>query len=146
MKATVIGVGNPDRGDDGVGLLVAERFEAPGVEVLKARGEAAELLSLLNGRHTVYLVDAISSGSPPGTVHRLVPPLPASIAAHSTHGLGLAQALELGQVLGTLPAALVVVGIEGGSYTPGAPLSPEALAGADEALRLLRDELLVDQN
>lgn len=141
MRATVIGIGNPDRGDDGVGLLVAERFSAPEVEVLKTRGGAGELLDLLGGRQVVYLVDAVSSGAPPGTLHRLVPPLPAFVSAHSTHGLGLAEALELGRVLGNLPDSLVVIGIEGRSYDPGAPLSPEVRQAAEEAVRLLRREL-----
>ena len=54
------------------------------------------------------LVDAVTSGAPPGTVHRL----DASEAAlavdvtTTTHGLGLAETIELALVLGRLPPRL----------------------------------------
>ncbi len=44
-------------------------------------------------------------------------------APRSTHGAGVAEALGLGRRLGRLPAEVVVIGIEGTRFSPGAGLS-----------------------
>ena len=56
----------------------------------------------------------------------------------STHGLGLAEAIELGRALGRLPARLVVYAIEGQGYATGAPLSPPVARAAEEVVGELR--------
>jgi hydrogenase maturation protease len=70
-------------------------------------------------------VDAISSGSEPGRLHRFDvthAPLPAEIFSVSTHALGLPEAVELARELGRLPR-LVVYGIEGETFEAGEGLS-----------------------
>jgi hydrogenase maturation protease len=97
----LIGVGNPDRGDDVAGRSVAQTLagELPGdIEVLQLSGEATELVSQLQGAQAVILVDASSSGAPAGTVQRfdvVAEPLPRELFAVSTHGVGVADAIEL---------------------------------------------------
>ena len=89
------------------------------------------------------LVDAVSSGAPPGTVHRFEPngtPLPAELfGASSTHALGLAEALELARSLDRLPEHVVVLGIEGASFDFGKGLTPEVAAAVDRVVEELRD-------
>jgi hydrogenase maturation protease len=126
----VVGLGNALRGDDAVGLVVARRLRAlvPAADVIERSGEPAELLETLgDGVEAVVLVDAVSSGGLPGEVHRLdasEAPLPLAARA-STHGLGLAETIELGRALDRLPPRLLVYGIEGRAFELGAPLSPE---------------------
>jgi hydrogenase maturation protease len=83
------------------------------------------------------VIDAVSSGAEPGTVHRFDAsrtPLPASLRrASSTHALGLAEAIELGRALDRLPARVIVYGIEGERFEAGAALTP-AVAAAVEAV------------
>jgi hydrogenase maturation protease len=43
----------------------------------------------------------------------------------STHTIGIAQALELAQVLGRLPARLILYGVEGRQFEIGGRPSPE---------------------
>ncbi len=130
----MIGIGNPDRGDDGIGLVVAREVQAaglPGVTVIEHRGDAAALVEQLAGAGAVVLVDAAVSGAVPGTVRRIdvqAETLPASWFACSTHGLGLAAAIELAQVLGNLPERCVVHTVEGVDFAPGAAISEAALA------------------
>ena len=134
-RVRVVGVGNALRGDDAVGLIVARRLrERTAIDVLELSGEPAELLEALgDGVEQVVLVDAVSSGAPPGTIHRL----DASQAAlavdgcTTTHGLGLAETIELGRALERLPSRLLVIGIEGRSFELGAPLSPAVARAAD---------------
>lgn len=69
----VIGVGNAYRGDDAVGLVVAERLSAlapPAVEVIGHPGDPVSLMDSWDRRH-VFLVDAVTAGGAAGTVHRL---------------------------------------------------------------------------
>ena len=141
-RPCVMGIGNAFRGDDAVGLVVAQRVRAllPGAEVLELSGEPAELLEALGTRtERVVLVDAVTSGASPGTVHRLDASEAALgvDAATSTHGLGLAETIELGRALGLLPARLLVYGIEAESFELGMPLSPAVARAADALVREL---------
>jgi hydrogenase maturation protease len=130
-RVLIIGVGNPFRGDDAAGLLVARRLKERGldsVEILEHSGEGAALMETWKGVEAVILIDAVDSGAPPGTVHRLEPlrkPLPAAMLRHSTHAFSIPQAVELGAALRQLPARLIVFGIEGRSFQAGTELSSE---------------------
>lgn len=124
-RIAVIGVGNPDRGDDAAGRLVARclRGLLPGnVTVGEHPGEGAGLLDLLEGADEALLIDAWKSGPEPGVIHRIDlsrDPLPEGLAGTSTHGFGLAEALELGQALGTLPKRCIVYAIAGSRFEIG---------------------------
>jgi len=136
-KHLVIGIGHPDRGDDAVGRIVADRLRRrapPGVAVVDTDGEAARLLDLFDGADTVVMVDAARLGAEPGTVRRIdavAAPLPPMSAA-STHAFGLADSIELARALGRLPRRCVVFAVEAADFTLGAPLSPEVAASVDD--------------
>ncbi len=143
----VIGVGNRWRSDDGVGLAAAARLRGlvpDGVEVLEVEGEPVALLESWRDEEAVVLVDAVSGGSPPGTVHRLdagVEPLPHDFFRSSTHHLGLAEAVELARALGSLPARTVVIGVEGASWQAGDALTPAVAGALDEAVAAVLEEV-----
>jgi hydrogenase maturation protease len=146
-RRIVLGIGNPDRGDDGAGRKVARllrRMAPDGVEVAEHDGEATALLTHLDGATAAYLIDACVSGAPAGTVHRFdvsKAALPQSLSRLSTHGFGLAEAVELARALGQLPRRCIVYAIEGESFAPGAPLSPSASAAVAEVIRRLGSEI-----
>jgi hydrogenase maturation protease len=146
--ALVIGVGNPVRGDDGIGAEVVRRIEAlglSGVEGMVACGEGTELMGAWQGRGRVYIVDAVRANGAPGAVHRIDTAtwrVPGGYFRYSSHAFGLAEAVELARVLGELPESLVIYGVEGESYSAGAPLSPAVAAGVDEVVARLHAELL----
>jgi hydrogenase maturation protease len=150
-RTLVIGVGNPSRGDDGLGLEAARRLRAKGLAeatVLESGGDAAGLMAAWQGFERVILLDAASSGGGPGQVRRLDAsrePLPASLLHASTHALGVAEAVELARSLGRLPPAVIVYAIEAGCFEPGAPLSHEAKAGVSEVVAQVLDELRTTQ-
>jgi hydrogenase maturation protease len=59
----------------------------------------------------------------------------------STHDFGVAQAVEMARVLGTLPPRLVLYGIEGRCFDFGAALSPEVQQAAHEVARRVQQEI-----
>jgi len=146
-SVVVIGVGNPDRGDDAAGREVVRRLSsaaAENIRIIEADGEASSLLAHLDGASTAFLVDACVSGAPAGSVRRIdltKEALPRARYGLSSHGLGLAEALELAQALGQLPPVCVIYAIEAESVDFGAPLSAAAARGVAEAAEALRRDL-----
>ena len=147
-RCIVLGVGNPDRGDDGAGPAVARKLwelSIPDVEVIEHGGEATALVAQMDGAASVFLIDACASGAPPGTVRRIdvsAAPVPEEVALGlSTHAFGPATAVELARSLGQLPHRCVIYTIEGASFTPGAPLSPPVAAGVGKVVARVRAEI-----
>jgi hydrogenase maturation protease len=148
MMVTILGVGNPLRRDDGAGAAVAARLAGrlPGhVLVDSIPGSAVEILIALRGAAQAVLIDATSSGAPPGTVHRFDAadgPLPSRFSTGSSHGLGVAEALELARALDRLPPRLAIYGIEGEDFGLGDGLTPAVATAvervAEEVLRELK--------
>ncbi len=146
--AVVIGVGNPDRGDDGAGSEALSRLEGrvpAGVRLVRLSGaDPAQVMEAWAGVERVFLVDAMKSGAPAGTVRRfdaVAAPLPAEVQLFSTHALGAGAAVEMARVLGRLPSALTVYAVEGATFTVGAGLSPAVAAGAAEVAALIVEEV-----
>jgi hydrogenase maturation protease len=144
----VIGVGNPDRGDDGAGLAVthAVRKARPRARVLDAGIDAAPLLDGFSGIEIVVLVDAAESSGHPGRIVRhdaTKKELPAkALRSASTHALGVREAIEMARVLGRMPKRrLVVIAIEGTRFEHGDSLSPEVERAVPEAARLVLAEI-----
>lgn len=133
----VIGLGNPDRGDDGAGRAVARllRGRAPGLGIEEQSGAAADLLERLATCDDVVLVDAAVTGASPGTIHTIDAADTAAIptrAAASSHGIGVAEALALARLLHGRPRHCRLYLIEGLCFDRGAALSPAVAAAAED--------------
>lgn len=134
----VIGVGNPWRGDDAAGVLIARKFSdlaLEGVIVREESGEGAALIEAWTGVQSVILFDAANSGAAPGSIHRLSPNrdgIPSGVFHYSTHAFSVAEAIELSRALGSLPKRFTLFGIEGKCFDAGAPVSKEVLAAVEE--------------
>jgi hydrogenase maturation protease len=149
-RTVVIGVGNRFRGDDAAGVEVTERLReaAPhGVEVVACDAEPSRLMEAWSGAEEVVLVDTVSSGAAPGTLHRFEAgeaAVPARAFRSSTHAIGIADTIELARALGRLPHRVRVYGVEGAAFETGDTLSPavEAAVGyvVNEVLAELRED------
>lgn len=143
---SLIGIGNHFRRDDAAGLEVARRLRLahpPGVILIEQEGEPASLIEAWSTVEESLVVDAISSGSEPGRLHRFDvthAPLPAEIFSVSTHALGLPEAVELARELGRLPR-LVVYGIEGETFEAGEGLSDPVEKTVEKLVLDLYNEL-----
>lgn len=126
----VIGLGNPDRGDDAAGVRVAGRLRS--VAAVESR-RGTDVMDLWADADDVVVVDATRSARPPGTVVRIDATsgeLPAR-SFPSSHSFGLAETVELARALERLPGRLTVYGIEGACFEVGAPMSPEVVEAVE---------------
>ncbi len=102
------------------------------------------LVSAWEDAALALVIDAAVSGASPGTVHRLeagAQALPKDLARCSSHGLGLAEAVELGKALGRLPERLVIFAVEAATLEQGAAMSPQVAAAADEIASRVEAEM-----
>lgn len=144
----LLGVGNPDRGDDGVGPEVAARVARLGIPGVEVATEAEPLALLEHLRRTglghIVVVDATVPGPEPGRV-RVLPVGAARLVRRGgragTHALGVADAVELARALDLLPARLTLVGVEAGSSGVGAGLSGPVRARLDDVVRTVTEIL-----
>jgi hydrogenase maturation protease len=142
----VIGIGNGLRGDDAAGPMVVGLLNRRlGEEVaVVSGGDVAELTTLWEGRAAVVVVDAMTSGRPPGTVARydaVAGSLPVQGFGGSSHAFGLVEAIELSRALGTLPAKLVIYGIELASAAIGSAPSPAVVAAVQVVVEAIAAEI-----
>ncbi len=142
MTVRIVGVGNPDRGDDAAGPLAARRCR--GADLVEIGGDGTALLEVFPGATLVVVIDAMRSGAEPGTVARFdaaAGPIPAAaFGGPSTHAIGVAGAVELARSLGLLPPRLVVIGVEGRDFAPGTAPSAAVAAGIERAAAMAEAE------
>ena len=114
-RTLVIGYGNPMRGDDGLGRVVADhlaRLALPGVEVLSLHQLTIDLAAVVADYDRVILIDAVSD-APPGEV-QLVEVHPENSAPGMSHYVTPGELLlATGALYGARPwMTLVGVGAE----------------------------------
>ena len=122
----IIGCGNRERADDGAGLQVAEQLCRRGFQAVCHTGDSLSLIDLWSNAEDVILVDAVVTGNaPPGTVWNWNAdrPLSALRPSASSHGFGVAEAIELAHKLGRLPPGLCIYGIEATNFAIGEEMS-----------------------
>jgi hydrogenase maturation protease len=137
----VIGLGNEFRHDDAIGLVAARRLCDRGIPAEEHEGDLATLIDLWKGADALILIDAVTSGAAPGTVYRVdvsVSTLNRELFKSSTHALGLADAVEMSRALGTLPARVLVFGVEVEDLSAGVGLSTDVA----EALTALLEDVV----
>jgi len=150
MKTIVIGIGNEYRGDDAAGRLVARQMNGdtpPDVKVCECSGESATLMETWQGFDRVYLVDAVESRQPPGSIHRIAAheqELPRDFFHTSTHAFSLAEAIELARALDQLPEQVFVYGIEGQWFEAGQKLTPAVKEAIPQVAEKIIEELKKD--
>ncbi|MFZ0800591.1 MAG: hydrogenase maturation protease [Terriglobales bacterium] len=149
MQPRIIGCGNPDRGDDAAGVLVARRLRMLGIEAEEQSGESVSLMAAWQGCETVIVVDALCSNHAPGEVtiwDACANPLPKAALQCSTHAFGLYEAVELARALNRLPDRLSIYGIEGKQFAPGARPSPEVEKAVEAVARQIAELVRVRRN
>ena len=78
MKTLVLGLGNPIVTDDAVGLRVAQALKpllthCPDIDISEDHWGGLRLMERMVGYNRAIIIDAICTGSLPGTIHHLMP-------------------------------------------------------------------------
>ena len=161
MTTTVcIGVGNPFRNDDGVGVEIVRSLQEtmskpplqdslPPTDFVEASGEGTELINTWASYDQVYIFDAVMHQGNTGRIHRLEASsdrLPMDFFKYSSHAFSLAEAVEMSRVLNRLPKKLVVFGVEGENFSFGDTLSPSIVAAAKKVVDEVISELRLTDN
>ena len=145
-RTLIIGLGNPILGDDSVGLRVASvvRSELPvgiGVEVAEETHGGLRLMERMVGYDRAIVVDALTAGSAPGTIHQLRLGDRPTRRSASAHDVDLPTALAVGRQAGArLPddEDILVIGIEADPVeTFGESLSPPVAAAVPRAAAIV---------
>ncbi|MCB1123832.1 MAG: hydrogenase maturation protease [Verrucomicrobiae bacterium] len=144
----VLGIGNPDCGDDAAGPAVIQALKemmSPKYQLQTQNGETSELIETLGHFDAVIIIDAIAARSEAGRIHRFNASkmeLPAIwFSKYSTHSMGVHEAIEMARVLGDLPARTLVFGIEGTHFEPGEDMSPEVEDKISELAYMVKREI-----
>lgn len=147
----VLGIGSPF-GDDQVGWDVADALQqqiamCPNIDLLvsieKHDRPGIRLIELMSGAHTVFIIDAIKSGSEIGVIHRFRnQDIFALENRLSTHDMGVSEVLQLGNVLNALPDNIILYGIEIDSTVPGATLSRRVESAIEQLVVQLKNEII----
>jgi hydrogenase maturation protease len=147
-RTLVIGLGNPLMGDDGAGIAALERLQEgwelpPEVELVDGGTWGMNLLPLIESTRRLILLDAIDTGSPPGTLTVLDrAELPRYFALKlSPHQIDLREVLALADLRGALPDDLVALGLQPHRIAMEAELSPTVAAGIPKLVDLVLDRL-----
>lgn len=133
----VFGIGNPDRGDDGVGMAVLHALgcrSLTDVDLAAKSGDMLALIDDLDSGDAIICIDA-AAGNVPGRIHRIdlgKEELPRDVAFVSGHAFGLPEVFALARTLRLMPKEVVVYAIEGTSFDHGAPLSEAVAAVVDD--------------
>jgi hydrogenase maturation protease len=146
-RCLILACGNTLRGDDGVGLWLAEWAEQrfsnqPGVRVIADHQWTPELAEDVARAHSILFIDC-SIDSEPGSLQLMpVDPAPGG-PEHNTHHLGAAELLSLGRALyNSLPHESLQLTIGAGSTDLGESFSAAVTAALPDACRLIEETVL----
>jgi hydrogenase maturation protease len=136
----LLGIGHRFRSDDGLGPYVVRQINErkfDGIVARELNGDFTNIIELLKNYQELIVVDASIAGQPLGSyqvIDYIKDGLSVDWAQSSTHGLGIAEGLQLAAALGVLPEKVTVYAVEAGNFDPGNQLSPEVLEAANKII------------
>jgi hydrogenase maturation protease len=148
LNALVLGIGNLLIGDEGVGCKAVDELNRryqmpPELECIDGGTAGFELLSLMDGKDLVILIDALRNDMEPGTSVLVagedVPQV--FLTSISPHQLGISDVLAAAQLTDCLPDKLFLYGIEPKELEVGIGLTPEVEAGMEKVISAVVEQL-----
>ncbi len=114
----ILGVGNILLSEDGGGGRVIKAMKGvalpDNVEVLDGGTGALDLIDVMAGRDKVIIIDAVKGGGQPGAIYRFGCDQlsQGNMPISSIHQWGLAEELNMMELLGISPRETVIIGVE----------------------------------
>jgi len=124
----LMGIGNENRCDDGVGTCLARHFEAPGWIALACSTAPENFTSVVrrHAPHRLVLVDAAELGMAPGAFRR-VPPERIADTGAGTHALPLSVLIDF--LTPCVTGEILFIGIQPAILADGEGLTAEVQEG-----------------
>ncbi len=144
----VLGVGNVLLSDEGAGVRVVEQLQRsyvfpPQVELIDGGTMGLDLLGYLDDKSHLFIVDAIVSTQPPGSVliEKLLDPPAYFRQKISPHQIGLSELLAVAAMQDCLPPAITLFGIVPLDLSTGIGLSREVSGAVGQVVLAVVQEL-----
>ncbi len=148
-ETLILGVGNPLRGDDGVGpeiinLLIKRNNThplPPSVTMVDGGTDGLGLIEYFREYKKVILIDAVLMGMPPGTVKVFNPDdafFHIGGDSLSTHGFGISELIKFAKELDILPK-LSIIGIQAENTDYGAGLSESVKCNMEKVISVINN-------
>ena len=146
-RALVLGVGNILMGDEGLGVRVVELFEKgyslpAEVDCVDGGVAGVALLGYFKDYTNIIIVDAVSSGAAPATIHRFrgaeikdIPP-----TATNAHQIGIKELIAISRFEGAHPG-IIFIGIVPQDISFSIGLTPLVEAALPMAAEIIMEEL-----
>jgi len=147
-RLLVVGIGNEAMKDDGLGVCLIRELRRRSwpaeIELAVLGSDPLDLLLMDDEADCMVFLDAVSSGAPAGTVHRLeleeAFPSADGRAPNSLHHLGLKETLGLARAMGRNVSA-VVLGVECEAIGPGQKLTDRLSAMLPDVAETVAEEI-----
>ncbi|HRQ39933.1 MAG TPA: hydrogenase maturation protease [Chloroflexota bacterium] len=137
MNTLVLGYGNPLRGDDGVGWVVAERLHgAAGITAVPLHQLLPEHADLMQTAVHVIFVDATVMGEPGAVQVQPLAPDRQGLAASHQMSPGVLLAM-VGELYGRCPPAHLIT-ITGQDFGYSETLSPPVQESVEQVIEMVR--------
>ena len=143
--AVVFAIGNPSRGDDAIGPLLAERLidylaehdpSGETIEVIIDQQLVVEHVLDLVGRSEALFVDAAARAAEPVSLAALEPAGQAVLMSHSVSPASLLRLFQ--EHVGSAPPPAELLAVVGDGFELGEPLSVAAQARLEQAWLMLQ--------
>lgn len=146
----VIGLGNPLRGDDGIGIRAVEALVEQSlpddVEVVDGGTGGLGIVNLMAGRRRLIMVDAADMDRDPGQFVRFTLDEARFLGDDqhlSIHASGVRDALLLAQALQILPEQVIIFGVQPAKIDWDNTLSPQVEAVLPGLVQAILTEVAV---
>lgn len=145
----IIGIGNPERGDDGAGFVVIDRLKRcswlPDWVHLDYIGmDPLNMIADLPKYKKVLIIDAVNMGLSPGEIKMFsLDQVEMTLTEEqlNLHGFGLAEALQMVKHL-NLDTQIKIIGVQPKDWTYTPKLSDPVSQSIDKMLELIREEVI----
>lgn len=113
MKSVIIGIGNPNFKDDGVGLKIVEHFEGI-VDTVTLLNIGFNLIDSLLGYDKAVIVDGVKTGKEPGSIIEFNAEFWGDVYASGTHNFSIFEIIRIGYSVfpEEMPKEIKIIGIE----------------------------------
>jgi hydrogenase maturation protease len=146
-NCVVVGIGNPLRGDDGIGVHAVKYLKGRlphDVTLVEGEVYSLDLLPYLEGRDQAIFIDGLDAKDDPGAVFRFNPrdvaqSLPAP--SMSMHDFGLYDLITAAELLDQCPSRVTIIAVQVKSMEWGTELSSELLHSLPQVHRLVVEEI-----